>query len=202
MISTRQDSTDPTSTDPISTDPVSTDPISTDPISTGQPPLSSERADLLEALGKHRYFLRFTVRDLTDEQAALRTTASRLCLGGLVKHVAETEAGWIDFALRGAPGMANDWDTDQWNSRFDMAAGETLAGLLEQYEQVAARTDTLVATLADLDVSHPLPEAPWFQPGASWSVRRVLLHIIGETAQHAGHADIIREGIDGAKSMG
>ena len=178
MISTQQDGADPIGADPI----------------------SRERADLLEALGKHRYFLRFTLRDLTDEQAGLRTTASRLCLGGLVKHVAETEARWIDFALRGAPAMANDWD--QWDSRFDMAAGETLAGLLEQYEQVAARTDTLVATLADLDVSHPQPEAPWFQPGASWSVRRVLLHIIGETAQHAGHADIIREGIDGAKSMG
>ena len=187
MINSQQDGTEPTSTDPISTD---------------RPPLSRERADLLEALGKHRYFLRLTVRDLTDEQAGLRTTASRLCLGGLVKHVAETEARWIDFALRGAPAMANDWDADQWDSRFDMAAGETLAGLLGHYEQVAARTDALVATLADLDVSHPLPEAPWFQPGASWSVRRVLLHIIGETAQHAGHADIIREGIDGAKSMG
>ena len=47
-----------------------------------------------------------------------------------------------------------------------------------------------------------LPEAPWFTPGESWSARRVLLHIIAETAQHAGHADIIRESLDGAKSMG
>jgi Protein of unknown function (DUF664) len=47
-----------------------------------------------------------------------------------------------------------------------------------------------------------VPPAPWFEPGARWSARRVLLHVIAETAQHAGHADIIRESLDGAKSMG
>jgi hypothetical protein len=82
-----------------------------------------------------------------------------------------------------------------------MVEGETLAGLLEGYERVAARTDELVLTL-DLDAAHPLPEAPWFEPGAVWSVRRVLLHVIAETAQHAGHADIIRESLDGQKTMG
>jgi hypothetical protein len=59
-----------------------------------------------------------------------------------------------------------------------------------------------VATLPDLDVSHPLPAAPWFPPGARRSARRVFLHIIAETAQHAGHADILRESIDGQKTMG
>jgi hypothetical protein len=83
-----------------------------------------------------------------------------------------------------------------------MLPGETLAGLLEHYAEVARRTDDLVATLPDLDASHPLPEAPWFEPGARWSARRAVLHIIAETSQHAGHADIIREAIDGAKSMG
>jgi hypothetical protein len=67
---------------------------------------------------------------------------------------------------------------------------------------VAQRTDDLIRFLPDLDASHPLPEAPWFEKGASWSARRVLLHVIAETAQHAGHADIIRESLDGAKSMG
>ena len=66
----------------------------------------------------------------------------------------------------------------------------------------AEQTDELVAALPDLDASQPLPEAPWFEPGARWSARRVLLHVIAETAQHAGHADIIRESLDGAKSMG
>jgi len=83
-----------------------------------------------------------------------------------------------------------------------MLPGETLSGLLHRYQEVSQRTDEIVATVPDLDVSYPLPEAPWFEPGARWSVRRVLLHVIAETAQHAGHADIIRESLDGAKSMG
>ena len=67
---------------------------------------------------------------------------------------------------------------------------------------MAQRTDDLVASLPDLNLSHPLPNAPWFPPGERRSARRVFLHIIAETAQHAGHADIIRESLDGAKSMG
>src|SRR3712207_4657194 len=63
---------------------------------------TGERADLLQTLANHRCFLRFTVRDLTDEQAAQRTTVSELCLGGLIKHVAGIEQAWMDFALRGA----------------------------------------------------------------------------------------------------
>ena len=59
-----------------------------------------------------------------------------------------------------------------------------------------------MASGVDLNKSWPLPVAPWFEPGASWSVRRVLMHIIAETAQHAGHADIIRETIDGQQTMG
>ncbi|MGH3872766.1 MAG: DinB family protein [Pseudonocardiaceae bacterium] len=163
-----------------------------------------ERADLLETLAKNRYFLRYTVRELTDEQAAQRTTVSELCLGGLIKHVALVERQWISFILDG-PSAMGSWakaSVDDWAEGFSMLAGETLAGLLDYYEQVARRTDELVAALADLDISHPLPEAPWFEPGTRWSARRVLLHVIAETAQHAGHADIIREALDGAKSMG
>ncbi|MCZ9341040.1 DinB family protein, partial [Streptomyces sp. TRM76130] len=62
---------------------------------------TGERADLLESLAKHRHFLRFTARDLTDEQAGRRTTASALCLGGLVKHVAAMERAWAAFMVDG-----------------------------------------------------------------------------------------------------
>jgi uncharacterized damage-inducible protein DinB len=172
--------------------------MNTDATGTG------ERADLLQALAKQRHFLRYTARGLSDEQAAQRTTVSALCLGGLIKHVALTERQWINFILEGPSAMGN-WDegsTGDWMNAFRMVDGETLAGLLEQYRQIAGRTDELVATLPDLDRAHPLPEAPWFEPGATWSARRVLLHVIAEIAQHAGHADIIRESLDGAKSMG
>jgi hypothetical protein len=167
----------------------------------------SERTDLLAILGKHRHFLRFTTRDLTDEQARKRTTASELCLGGLIKHVTSAERGWAEFIVAGpaARSNASEMTEQDWAARaaeFQLLPGETLAGVLGSYAETAARTDELISTLPDLDAAWPLPEAPWFTPGESWSARRVLLHIIAETAQHAGHADIIRESLDGAKSMG
>jgi uncharacterized damage-inducible protein DinB len=168
--------------------------------------LSAERADLLESLNRHRFFLLQTARDLTDAQAAERSTVSALCIGGLIKHVSATEKRWIEFAQHGPSAMPAWSDADpsafeEHAAGFRMQPGETLAGLRADYAAVAEQTNALVASL-DLDASQPLPEAPWFPPGARWTVRRVLLHIIAETAQHAGHADIIREAIDGAKTMG
>ncbi|MEV6169159.1 DinB family protein [Streptomyces sp. NPDC051954] len=169
--------------------------------------VTDERTDLLEVLAKHRQFLRFTTHDLTDEQVGRRTTASELCLGGLIKHVTSAERNWVGFIQHG-PSIMPDFTAmteADWAKRADefrMLPGETLAGVLAEYEEVARRTDELVATLPDLNAAHPLPKAPWFEPGARWSARRVLLHIIAETTQHAGHADIIRESLDGAKTMG
>jgi Protein of unknown function (DUF664) len=166
--------------------------------------LSGERADILDALSKHRYLFRYTVQGLTDEQAAQTPTASALSLGGLIKHVAATEKKWVDFVVEGTEAMEApaDGDYTEFANGFRMLPGETLAGLLADYEVVAARTDELVRTLPDLDLSHELPAAPWFEPGARWSARRVFVHIVAETAQHAGHADILRETLDGQKSMG
>ena len=167
-----------------------------------QTTLTGERADLVQTLDKHRGFFRFTVRGLTDEQATTRTTASALTLAGLIKHVAHTEEKWADFAQRGAEAFdMTNWGVEAWQAEWSLQPGETLAGLLAEYEEIARRTDELVATL-DLDAGHPLPQAPWFEPGAVWSVRRTVLHIIAETAQHAGHADILRESLDGQKTMG
>lgn len=167
--------------------------------------LPGDRADLLEALTVQRQLLRFTVQGLSEEQARLRPTASQLSLGGLVKHVAHTEATWTAFVVEGPAVMAGADDPEQlatWAEQFRMGPDETLPGVLTRYAEVARRTDELVRTLPDLDASHPLPEAPWFEPGATRSARRVFLHILAETAQHAGHADILRESIDGQQTMG
>ncbi len=185
-------------------------PIAGDLVASGQAAASTtggERADLLAMLAKQRHFLRFTTRGLTDEQAGQRTTVSELCLGGLIKHVTAVEEGWVNFILDGPSAMADfagmtEDDFARRADEFRMLPGETLAGVLDGYAEVARRTDDLVASLPDLNAAHPLPKAPWFPPGEQWSARRVMLHIMAETAQHAGHADIIRESIDGAKSMG
>ncbi len=173
---------------------------------------AGERADLVEALRKHRGLFRVTVASLSDEQARLTPTVSELSLGGLIKHVAATEQEWARFVVDGPATVPDiDWANIDWSNPppqvqeyaegFRMTENESLAGLLRRYDEVAAATDELVLR-ADLDHRRPLPEAPWFEPGASWSARRVFMHIVAETAQHAGHADILRETIDGQKSMG
>ncbi|MGW5052862.1 DinB family protein [Actinokineospora sp. NPDC004072] len=168
-------------------------------MTTTETVLTGERADILQALGKARFFLRHTVQGLTDEQARTRTTDSELTLGGLIRHVAGTELQWRRFIVEGPQVMDFSGDPGQWAEMFTLTG--PLAEVLDWYAEVARETDELVATV-DLDLSHPLPEAPWFEPGAVWSARRVFLHIVAETAQHAGHADIIRESLDGQKSMG
>jgi hypothetical protein len=168
-------------------------------------PAGGERADLVQALDRHRFFLRNTLRGLTDEQAAQRTTVSELTLAGLIKHVTVTERQWSRFIIEGPSAMSapdEEQAMSNWLNGFRVLEGETVESLLIGYEAVARETDELVSSLPDLDASQPLPSAPWFEPGARWSARRVFLHIIAETSQHAGHADIIRESLDGAKSMG
>jgi uncharacterized damage-inducible protein DinB len=169
--------------------------------------LTGERADLLASLAKARHFLRFTTQEITEEQARQRTTVSELTLGGLIKHVTAAERGWQNFILHGPSGRPDfsnltEQDYANWANGFRLWEGETLASALAEYEETANRTDELIATLPDLDASHELPPAPWNPPGERWSARRALLHIAAETAQHAGHADIIRESLDGQKTMG
>jgi uncharacterized damage-inducible protein DinB len=182
--------------------------------------LAGERADLLAQLATARDALTRTTRGLSDEQAAARPTVSELCLGGLIKHVTAMEESWLRFAVEGPSAMRHDlpdgvtwadlaagtarelprWMTDHAEA-FRMRPGETLAGILRRYERVAAQTgETVLDGLPDLSATHPLPEAPWHRPGAVRSVRGVLLHLIAETAQHAGHADLLREALDGHKS--
>lgn len=162
-----------------------------------------ERTDLLAELAASRGFLRHTVRDLTDEQAGLRTTASALCLGGIIKHVAQVEETWCRFMVEGTATFSFDEAFFAERERaFHMRDGETLAGVLDAYEAIARRTEEVVRSLPHLSVSYELPPAPWFEQGTRWSARRALIHIIAETTHHAGHADIIRESLDGAKTMG
>jgi hypothetical protein len=164
--------------------------------------LTGERADLLESLATARYFLKFTVQGLTDEQAALRPTVSELTLGGLIKHVSVTERSWARFITEGPAAVGEpEGGYEEWANGFKMLPGETLASIIARYDEIAAETDELIRTW-DLDSSRELPPAPWFTPGAKHSARRAFTHIIAETSQHAGHADILRESIDGQKSMG
>lgn len=166
--------------------------------------IEQERADLIEALTAHRDLFLRTVEGIDDDQARKRTTVSELTLGGLVKHVAKVERQWVEFIERG-PDAIGGMTPEAFAAHaasFRMEDGETIAVLVDAYREVGRQTEQVVRTLPSLDVSHPLPEAPWFPPGARRTARRAIVHIVAETAQHAGHADIIRESLDGAKTMG
>jgi hypothetical protein len=161
-------------------------------------PRPDEREQLLAFLAQQRYVLRLASHGLNDEQARLSPSASSLSVGGIIKHVSRTEAFWIDVVMnRQAPFDATA-SRDNHAEGFRLGPDETLQGVLDSYEAVARTTQEVVRSLP---VDHPVPVpsgVPWFPADVeSWSLRWVLLHLIEETARHAGHADIVRESIDG-----
>jgi len=164
------------------------------------PALSDERALLLVYIAQQRDGVRNAAFGLTDEQARLTPTVSSLSIGGLIKHVAKTERGWIDMvrAVRRTTDQADD-EADYVDG-FRLRDDETLADALAAYELVQRETEEVLASIDDLGRDVPVPKGvPWFPDDVeAWSVRWVLLHVIEETARHAGHADLIREAIDGA----
>ncbi|MEV6976182.1 DinB family protein [Kitasatospora sp. NPDC093806] len=155
---------------------------------------TDERDALLSFLDAQRGGLRRAVLGLTEEQAAERPSASALSLAELIKHAAICEHGWVVGTLLGRPEGQYDY---QKVSTFTLVEGESLAHWLTRYEEVATETEEIIKSLPNLEVDAPLPEAPWFPAGSRRTARWVLLHLIEEAARHAGHADIIRESLDG-----
>ncbi|MEV6178787.1 DinB family protein [Streptomyces sp. NPDC052015] len=154
-----------------------------------------ERGALLAFLDEQRGGIRRAVLGLTDEQASSRPSASQLSLAGLVKHVAEVEQGWVARARGEEPAVRRD--ASNWHECFVLTDGETVASQLAYWEKVAAGTEDFVRSVPSLDDTFALPDQPWFPPEGRVSMRWLVLHLIRETARHAGHADIIRESLDG-----
>ncbi|WP_370970977.1 DUF664 domain-containing protein [Amycolatopsis sp. cg9] len=158
--------------------------------------MTRETDDLLSLLAEVRKRLLIPARDLSDADAARRTTVSELTLGGLIRHLATGERRWLEILRKGDGTLPEGMlDTEQYSM------SETLDHWLAEYSAAAAATDAYVASLPSLDVEVRLPTTPWSPPEPQfWSARRIILHLIHETAQHAGHADILREALDGANS--
>jgi hypothetical protein len=159
------------------------------------PPLADERDLLLAFIQQQRDGIRNAAYGLTDDQARLTPNTSSLSVGGLVKHALDMERGWIDMVLQ----RQRESSPDSYENNFRLGPDETLAGVLAEYDEVARETAAVIAGI-DLDQAVPVPKGvPWFpQDIDAWSVRWVLLHLIEEIGRHAGHADIVRESIDGA----
>ena len=158
------------------------------------PPLTDERELLLAYIAQQRDGIKNAAYGLTDEQARQTPTAGALSVGGLVTHVTAMERGWIDVVLQRAGG-----DAEEYEEGFRLGPDRSLAEALAELDAVAASTEQVVRGMS-LDAPVPVPKGvPWYPDDVeAWSLRWVLLHLIEEIGRHAGHADIVRESIDGA----
>jgi Protein of unknown function (DUF664) len=163
------------------------------------PPHHDERELLLAFIEQQRDGLRFAAHGLTDEQARLTPTAGTLSIGGLITHVAATERGWVDLIPGARTTPVEAGDEGDYEAAFRLAPDRTLADALAELDAVAAATAEVVRR-TPLDADVPVPKGvPWYPDDIdAWSVRWVLLHLVEEIGRHAGHADIVRESIDGA----
>jgi hypothetical protein len=149
----------------------------------------TERAALCEFLDLQRDALIDKVHDLSDGDARRTPTVSALSLLGLVKHSAIWERRWFQVVVAGRS-FAGEWPevlTDDGNA-FDLDDGDTVASVVAHYRAQIVASQEILATF-DLD-------APCAWPDLAENVRWVAVHMLEETARHAGHADIIRETID------
>jgi hypothetical protein len=168
------------------------------------PPAEGERQSLIEFIRFQQNAFFSVAYGLTDEQARSTPSVSALSIGGLVKHAANVQKGWADRAAAAPDFPPRDERPmeeimAEYADEHVMREDETLVQLLGKLRKQNAETLRIFAE-ADLDTPVPVPQdVPWFPKDVeNWSVRWVALHILEELTRHAGHADIIRESIDGA----
>jgi Protein of unknown function (DUF664) len=169
--------------------------MTSDPANLAPP---SERDGLRDFLDKQRDILIRKIDGLTDERARLAPTASSLSLLGILKHCALWERRWFQviFAGRTFPGEWPEADRDNRRT-FEVGPQDTVQFWLAYYREQVAESRSIVAG-SELDVRCAGSGPARWPSMADYNLRWVLLHHIEEVARHAGHADIIRETIDGS----
>jgi uncharacterized damage-inducible protein DinB len=163
-----------------------------------RPPLQAdEPTALIGWLDLQRKILRWKCEGLSDEDAnrSIIPTSPAMTMAGLISHMRWVEHLWLEVLFLGGDAKLNpsfdesnedaDWQTD----------GRTLAELLAEYEAQCVRSNEIVAA-ASLDDTGCHPD----YQSAGANLRWMLIHLVEETGRHAGHADIVRELLDGTKS--
>ena len=173
------------------------------PIERKTPPLNGTETEVLVGmLDWHRDTLRIKAHGLTAEQLDQRLQPSTMTLGGMLKHVAYVEDWWFNQVFAGnpepEPWVSVDWKADadwDWHS----AAGDTPEQLRAILDDAIATSDRIVnealAKREGLDAEGQIPSRR--HPGQMFNLRWIVVHMIEEYARHNGHADLIRESIDG-----
>ncbi|MGL5816566.1 MAG: DinB family protein [Phycicoccus sp.] len=155
---------------------------------------------LLGYLARGREALRWKLDGLSEYDLRRPLTPTGTNLLGIVKHVASTELGYFTDVLGRPSGIPLPWLEDDAEDEADMWATpeESTASVLELYDAAAEHTERNVRELG-LDA---VGEVPWWPPERQRvTVHLLLTHLIAETHRHAGHADIVRELVDGAAGM-
>lgn len=166
-------------------------------------PMTANENDLLTGYVEQQLLaVRGAAYGLTDEQLWATATASTLSVGAIVKHVARCTQGWLDrieAAPNEPPRGSDEEAAEEYGADFRRADGDTAESLRGELTAALDRAHQLLPGV-DLGTGIPVPsDAPWWPSDLdAWDVRWAILHIIEEVAHHAGHADIIRESIDGA----
>jgi hypothetical protein len=165
-----------------------------------EPPLAGTEAEqLVAALDRLRTTFRWKADDLDESGLRLRIGASALTLGALLKHLAHVEDDAWGRRLSGAPPSA-PWDSVDWDAdpdwAFTSAASDSPAELYAVWDSTVERSrDRLQAAIADGGLGQPV-HLEW--PGRGhFSLRRLICDMLEEYGRHTGHADLLREAVDG-----
>ena len=167
-----------------------------DPVRRLEFSIASERESLSGFLDLQRAALVRKVQDVSEIDARRAPTASSLTLLGLLKHAASWERRWVQVVFAGLR-LPDEWPEQQANPGRDdflLDDRDTVDGSLRRYQHEVSLSREIAASN---DLSAPCAH-PKF---ADLNLRWVLLHLIEETARHAGHADIIRESLDGSRGL-
>ena len=152
---------------------------------------------LRQFLDYHRATLLLKVDGLAADQLRRTTASSSLTLGSLLKHLALVQDGWLVETMQGDP-LPAPWDAVDWAADPDWdlnsAAEDSAEQLVAQFRESSQRARTIEATYDSLDALSAQPDRRTGQP---FTLRWILLHLIEELARHNGHADLLRESIDG-----
>jgi uncharacterized damage-inducible protein DinB len=166
-----------------------------------EPPLAGdEAATLLGFLDYQRATLAWKCEGLDEAGLRATTAASSITLGGLLKHLALVEEDWFSGSLHGRP-MGEPWDAVDWKADPDWewrsAAADPPEQLWQMWRDAVRRSHAAVEEALTQGGLDQLAERR-FSDGRSPSLRWILAHMIEEYARHNGHADLLRESIDGA----
>lgn len=155
------------------------------------PPVRSELEGLTAFLAEQRAAVRRKVEDLTEEQARATPTVSSMSLLAIVKHLGFAERRWFHVGVAGRD-LPGAWPVEDWQAEWRLGPEDDVGSVLAFYDAMAAESDAIVAAAGSPDAVCRHPDV------AQRNLRWVVLHVVEDTARHAGQADVIRETIDGA----